>query len=201
MTHRSMLLEGAQSIEIRSGADVHVIGWDAPTLKASTQGFWGLTLERRGDVIRVSLGGTGEVRVPRGLPVQVYSGRSAVVEGLSGSVQIYAGWNLTLRSDAVLLQARAGGAMDVACARIAADLVKVSAGRDLRWQVADLADVRLGVHDIGGWWEIAFGAGLRPVQLNSGGDVCVVTDQPYRVTTPNGIVGQVETPTTLAPAS
>lgn len=201
MTYRTLPLHGAQSIEIRAGADVHVIGWDDVAVRAHTTSFLGVSVERRGDVIRVSFGGSGDVRVPRDLPLQVHAGRSATIDGIAGPTTAYAGWNLSLRSTGTLLQASSGGWMDLACDRIAPDLAKVSAGRDLRWQVADLADVRLGVHDIGGWWEIAFGAGSRPIQLNSGGDVCVVTDQTYRVTTPNGIVGQVETPTAPASAS
>lgn len=195
MTQRSMPLEGAQLIEVRAGVDVRVIGTDASTIHVSSQGFWGLTLERRGDVIRVSLGGTGEVRVPRGVPLQVHAGRSADIEGVTGVVQAYTGWNLTLNTTATLLQASAGGAMSLVCARLGSDLIKVSTGRDLRWQVAELTDIRLGIHDIGGRWEIAFGSGARALQLNSGGDVIIVTTQPYRVTSPNGIVGLVETPT------
>ncbi len=200
MTQRSMPLEGAQSIEVRAGVDVHVLGTDAPTVHVSSQGFWGLTIERRGDVIRVSLGGTGEVRVPRGVPLQVHAGRSATIEGVTDVVQAYTGWNLNLTSTATLLQASAGGAMSLVCARLGPDLAKVGVGRDLRWQVAELNDVRLAIHDIGGRWEIAFGSGSRALQLNAGGDVTIVTSQPYRVTSPNGIVGLVETPAPASPA-
>ncbi len=201
MTQRSMPLEGAQSIEIRAGVDARVIGTDTSTVHVSSQGFWGLALERRGDVIRVSLGGTGEVRVPRGVALQVHAGRSAHIEGVTGVVQAYTGWNLTLASTATLLQASAGGAVSLACARLGPDLIKVNAGRDLRWQVAELNDVRLGIHDIGGRWEIAFGSGSRALQLNAGGDVTIVTMQPYRVTSPNGVVGLVETPAPATGAS
>lgn len=201
MTQRSMPLEGAQSIEVRAGVDVRVIGTDSAIVHVSSQGFWGLTLERRGDVIRVSLGGTGEVRVPRGVPLQVHAGRSADIEGITGVVQAYTGWNLNLTSTATLLQASAGGAMRLVCARLGPDLTKVSAGRDLRWEVAELGDIRLGIHDVGGRWEIAFGSGRRALQLNSGGDVTIVTAQPYRVTSPDGVVGLVEGPMPAAGAS
>jgi hypothetical protein len=40
-----------------------------------------------------------------------------------------------------------------------------------------------------------FGAGTRALKLESGGDVVIVTDRPYRVASPNGITGLIERPT------
>lgn len=200
MTTRKLPLNGARAIEIRGGADVRVLGWDEDTVQAATTSFFGLTLERRGDLIRVSLGGSGDVHVPRAVALQVHATRSAEITGMTGDVSAYTGAHLTVQTTGTLQPSGAGGRLSLACARLAPEIQSLGAGRDLRFQVDEPLDLHLQIQDVGGRWAIAFGAGTRALKLESGGDVVIVTDRPYTVASPNGITGLIERPTAAGAA-
>jgi hypothetical protein len=147
------------------------------------------------EVIEVQIGGTGEVLVPFESHLKVYAGKDIDVQGIQGQVDAYSGLSLKLRDVNILGNASAGWAMNIACKTIMGNDVTFGAGRDLRFQVADLTSARLRVKDIGGYWEARIGGGEKSVYLKSGGDVTFVTDQKVEALPPNYILGKIEKPT------
>ncbi len=84
--------------------------------------------------------------------------------------------------------------MDLDCATLAGDVVKFSAGRDLRFYVHDLSNTKIIVDDLRGCWEGVIGDGRRQIQLQAGGDAILVTDQPVVAQPPDQVLGQIELP-------
>lgn len=147
------------------------------------------------EVIEVQMAGSGEVLVPFDSSVKVYAGKDIDVHGIRGQVDAFASLNLNIENAYRLGNASAGGAMNIDCETMLGNDVTFSAGRDLRFHVADLTSARLRVKDIGGYWEARIGGGERSVYLKSGGDVTFVTDQQVEALPPNYILGQIEKPT------
>lgn len=147
------------------------------------------------DVIEVQTSGSGEVLVPFDSNLKVYAGRDIDIRDIKGQVDAYSSANLHLKNVDQLGNASAGGTMDIDCQTMSGKDVTFSAGRDLRFQVADLTSVRLRVKDIGGYWEARIGEAEKSVYLKSGGDVTFVTDQDVQALPPNYILGKIEKPT------
>jgi hypothetical protein len=146
------------------------------------------------DAIQVSVGGDATVRVPYSSTVKVYGGRGVEVRDIRGSVTVYAGRDVRVRNVHMLVHATAGRGMDLECESLAGNDVEFSAGRDLRFYVRDLNDVRLMVDDLGGYWEGVIGNGRTRVRLKAGGDVTVVTDRDVVAQPPDYVVGKLERP-------
>jgi hypothetical protein len=148
------------------------------------------------EVIEVQISGSGEVLVPFGSNLKVYAGKDIDVRGIRGQVDAFASLNLNLQDVDRLGNVSAGGTMNIDCQTMTGSDVTFSAGRDLRFHVADLNSVRLRVKDIGGYWEARVGGGESAVYLKSGGDVTFVTDQKVEPLPPNYILGKIEKPIT-----
>jgi hypothetical protein len=146
------------------------------------------------DAIRVQSGGDVLVRLPFDSTLKVYGGRDVEVRAVRGAVTAYAGRDLRVHNVQTLAYASAGGAMDLDCGVLAGEDVTLSAGRDMRFHVRELRDATIGVDDLGGYWEAVVGEGARRIRLQAGGDVVLVTDQPVRSASPNGLLGQIEPP-------
>ncbi len=142
------------------------------------------------EVIDVQIGNSGMVHVPRGCDVLVYAGRDIEVSGLRGTLAAYAGSDLKIRDVQTLVQASAGGAMDLECETVLGDSLKFTAGSNLRWFIRRLIDVTYLIDDLGGYWEAAIGAGHVKIRLQGGGDVTLVTDQPIH----GDVLGKIERP-------
>jgi len=153
-----------------------------------------LKLEWRGDTIEVHLGDSGEVRVPVGSSLKVYAGKSADVRNIRGRVVATAGRDLRLQGVQVLTHASAGGSMDLDCDRLEGDNFKFEAGRDLRFFIRNLANAKLMINDLGGYWEAVLGDGRTQIRLKAGGDVTLVTDQDITSQPPYDVIGKVERP-------
>lgn len=145
-------------------------------------------------IVEVRIGGSGEVLAPFESNVKVYAGKDIDVQGIQGQVDAFAGLNLNIRNVEGLGNVSAGGAMSIDCQTMLGKDVTFNAGRDLRFQVADLTSARLRVKDIGGYWEARIGNGERLITLKSGGDVTLVTDQNVESLPPNYILGKIERP-------
>jgi hypothetical protein len=195
MTQRSIQAGLTPNVTVRAGGDVTVTGLEGDRVLATTEGRWGLKVERRGDVIEVQLGGSGEVRTPLGSNVKVYAGKSAEVRDIQGSVTTYAGRDLRTRNVHTLVHASAGGAMDLDCETVEGDDVKLEAGGDVRCHIRQLTDATLMINDLGGYWEGLIGDGRVKVRLKAGGDVTLVTDQEVSAQPPDYVVGTIERPT------
>ncbi len=153
-----------------------------------------LTDKKTDEVIEIQMSGSGQVLVPFDSNLKVYAGRDIDIQDIQGHVDAYSSANLHLKNVDQLGNASAGGAMDIDCQTMSGKDVTFSAGRDLRFHVADLTSVRLRVKDIGGYWEARVGEAEKSVYLKSGGDVTFVTDQDVRALPPNYILGKIEKP-------
>jgi hypothetical protein len=223
MTQRSIFAHTNETIIIKAGGSVTIRGQEGDRLIAEASGFGGLVVERHGEseigraraavgehvlfdvhlklpgssqneVIEVKIGGSGEVLVPFESNIKVYAGKDIDVQGLKGQVDAFAGLNLKIMDVYSLGNISAGGSTDVDARTMTGKDVTFSAGRDLRFHVADLTSLRLRVKDIGGYWEARIGSGEKGVYLKSGGDVTFVTDQQVEPLPPNYILGRIERP-------
>jgi hypothetical protein len=145
------------------------------------------------NAIEVQLG-SGRVQVPRGSRLKVYAGGSVALSGVSGPVSVYSGRDVRLSGVGVLAHASAGRALDIDCQKLEGETLKLTAGRDLRLYVRELADARLLVSDLGGEWQGLIGSGRVTLRLNSGGDVTLVTDREVVAQGPDFVIGRVEKP-------
>lgn len=146
------------------------------------------------NAIQVKMGGSGKVYVPGGSTVKVYAGSNVMVQNLRGSVTVSAGGSVQLRRVHALVHASAGRGLDVDCETLAAEDVKCTSGRDLRFYIHDLSDTKIAVNDLGGYWEGVIGTGQRKVRLNAGGDVTLVTRQEVKGQPPDYTLGNIESP-------
>lgn len=223
MTQRSVFAGTNPTIIIRVGGSIIVKGQVGDRLVAETSAG-GLSVERRSeseigraraavgervlfdirlklpgsteskDVIEVKLGGNGEVLVPFESNLKVYAGRDIDVRSIRGQVDAYAGLDLDLQDVDRLGNVSSGGAMNIDCRTMAGSEVTFSAGRDLRFHVADLTSAHVRVKDIGGYWEARIGVGEKSIYLKAGGDVTFVTDQDVEPLPPDYILGKIERP-------
>lgn len=146
------------------------------------------------DVIEVQIGGNGEVRVPLGSNVKIYAGRDIDVRGVRGVVDAYAGARVRMQDVYCLGNASAGWTMDLDCQTLLGEQVEFKSGSDLRFCIRELANARVRVKDLGGYWEGRIGAGEKTIYLKCAGDVTLVTDQAVEALPPNYILGRIEKP-------
>ena len=146
------------------------------------------------EIITVQMGGSGEVLVPFGASLKVYSGGDISVQAVRGLVDAYAGAGVGLHDVYCLGNASAGASMDLDCETMLATDAVFKSGGDIRFHVRDLAGARVRVKDLGGYWEAQIGAGEKSVYLKSGGDVTLVTDRPVEALPPNYVLGRIEKP-------
>jgi hypothetical protein len=146
------------------------------------------------DVIEVQIGASGEVLVPRGSNLKIYSGLDIDVQDVQGIVDAYSGRKLNMHNVNCVGNASAGGAMNLECQTMLATTAECKAGSDLRFLIRDLHSARLQVKDLGGYWEALIGAGEKSVTLKCGGDVTLVTDQKVEPLPPNYVLGKIEKP-------
>jgi len=146
------------------------------------------------EVIEVKMGTSGEVFVPFSSNLKIYAGKDIDVQSVRGQVDAFSGRNLGMVNVTCLGNASAGRSMQIDCQSMLGSDVTYTAGRDLRFHVADLTSTRLRVKDIGGYWEARIGAGEKSVYLKSGGDVTLVTDQKVEAQPPEFILGKIEKP-------
>ncbi len=144
------------------------------------------------EVIEVQIGSNGKVLVPLGSRVKIYAGTNAEASDLHGSLAIFAGGSVRVRSVHAMIHGSAGGAFDVECETVDGNEVKLEAGRDLRCYIRDLTSARVVVSDLGGNWEGKIGEGKVTLQLKAGGDVTLVTDQNVEPVPPFNVLGQIE---------
>ena len=158
---------------------------------ATTENRWGLKVERRGERIKVEGRGSCTVRLPFSSEVPIYTGKDAEICDIQNRIAIAsAGGHLTIERSNRLAHAESGRSMKIDCSDFEADKIKFEAGGNIRCHIANLADTRVIIQDLGGKWELGFGNKRRTLQLKCGGDVTLVTDQ-----TPNEIpevFGQIE---------
>ncbi len=195
MTQRMIQAGLTPTLIVRASGTVQVAGRASDRVVASSEGRWGLKVKRRGDTIEVEIGGSGELQVPLQSSVKVYAGQSVGVENIGGSTTIYAGGQGYLRGVGTLVHAATGGALEIECERVAGDDVRCTAGRDLRCFIRSLADAKLMIDDLGGYWEGLIGNGRTKIRLKAGGDVTLVTDQTVVAQPPHYILGTIERPT------
>src|ERR1041385_5670908 len=148
----------------------------------------GLGEKQENEIIEVQMGGSGEVLIPFESNIKVYAGKDIHVQRIKGQVDAYSGLSLDLKDVYRLGNASAGWIMNIDCQTIVGNDVTFSAGRDLRFHVADLTSVRLRVKDLGGYWEARIGSGEKSVYLKSGGEVTFVTDQKVEPLPPDYIL-------------
>lgn len=146
------------------------------------------------EVIKVQLGGSGEVLVPFDANVKVYTGKDIDVQGVRGLVDSYGGAKIRLREVYCLGNASAGSSMDLDCQTMLAQDAEFTAGSDIHFHVKELTSARIRVKDLGGYWEARIGAGEKSVYLKSGGDVTIITDQQVEALPPHYILGKIEKP-------
>ncbi len=153
-------------------------------------------------VTEVQLGGHGKVQVPFESQVKIYAGHNVSAHDLRGNVAVYAGGNVRLHQVRTLGHASAGGALDLDCEQLGAGDLKFTAGRDVRFAVRTLPEIRLIVHDLGDRWEAMVGGaadnGENPRRakglIKAGGDFTIVPDQELIPQSPYFILGNVEKP-------
>lgn len=146
------------------------------------------------EVINVQFGGGGEVLVPFGANVKIYTGRDIDAQNIQGLVDAYSGGKVSLKNIYCLGHASAGASMQIDCQTMLAQEAEYKSGGDIRFQVRELTSVRIRVKDLGGYWEGRIGAAEKSVYLKSGGDVTLVTDQAVEALPPNYVLGKIETP-------
>jgi len=152
----------------------------------------GLRNVAENEVIDVKLGSDGKVLVPRNAIVKIYAGKAATASNLTGPVDIVAGSNIIVTHVHTLGQASAGRNLDLTSDELAPGDLKFSAGRDIRFNVRTLTDVRLIIHDLGGKWEASVGNGQNRILLKAGGDITLVTDQELTALAPHYLLGKIE---------
>jgi hypothetical protein len=194
MTQRTIQAGWAPTVIIRASGTVQVEGRANDRVLASSEGRWGLKVKRRGDIIEVDIGGSGQVQVPLQSSVKVYASQSIEIRNIGGSATIYAGGHGYLRAVNTLIQAATGGALEIECERVEGHDVRCTAGRDLRCFIRGLADARLMINDLGGYWEAVVGSGRTKIRLKAGGDVTLVTDQTIIAQPPHYMLGRIERP-------
>jgi hypothetical protein len=197
MTQRSIQAGWAPTVIVRAGGTVKLEGHASDRVLAEAEDRWGLKVKRRGATIEVQIGRSGELLVPLQSSVKVYAGQSVGVQNIGGSATIYAGGHAFLRDVHTLAHASCGGALEIECERVEGDDVRCSAGRELRCFIRSLADAKLMIDDLGGYWEGLIGDGRTRIRLKAGGDVTLVTDQTIVAQPPQYILGKIERPSTF----
>jgi hypothetical protein len=192
MTQRSILSGKVPQVIIRSGTNVSVKGWDSDRILAESSGIWRLQIKRKKEAIEIEIGGSGQVMLPFESSIRVYSGKSAEVEGVKGKLVVVSGLDLHIREGNILVQASAGGMMDLDCRTVEGEELKISAGRDLRFRLRDLHDVHYLINDLGGKWQTILGNGSTTIQLTAGGDVTLASSQSITGQPPDFLIGKVE---------
>jgi hypothetical protein len=192
MTQRSILSGRTPQIIIRSGTNVTVKGWDSDRILAESSGIWGLQIKRIKNAIEVQIGGSGQVLIPHESSIKVYSGKSAEVEAVNGTLVVVAGLDLRISEGNILIHASAGRTMDLDCRTVEGPVLKLSAGRDLRCRIRDLKDVRYLINDLGGKWQTILGDGSTTIELTAGGDVTLAASQVITGEPPDFLIGKVE---------
>jgi hypothetical protein len=195
MTQRSILSGTAPVVVIHVGMDVVVHGVESDRVTVEANGWWGLELEKVQDEIKVQLGISGRVDVPYNSHVTVFAGKSIQIDGVRGDISAVTGLRVTIREGGRLMQASAGGSMDIDCAALGEREMKLEAGRDLRLWIRDLDSAHFFVTDLGGDWEGTIGAGEVLLTLHAGGDVTLVTEHEVTALPPHFILGKIEKPT------
>jgi hypothetical protein len=225
MTQRSILAGTNPTVIIKAGASVTVKGVDGDLVTANTESKWGLKVEKRSEaefararaavgetvlfdwrfkkpganddeIIEVQLGASGEVQVPFGSNLKIYTGKDIDVQNIRGQVDAFSGLKLNAQDIHCIGTASAGGSMSLDCETMLGDKVEFGAGGDIRFHIHDLTSAHIRVKDLGGFWEARIGAGERSVSLKCGGDVTLVTDQKVEPLPPNYILGKIEKPST-----
>lgn len=194
MTERTIIAGSTPQVIIRAGRDVTVKGYDSDRVLAGTSGNWGLQLKRKRRAIEVQIGGNGQVLVPFGSSVTVYSGRNAEIQAIGGTVSAVSGLDLNIVECNILQQASAGGKMSIDCRTVAAQEMKLAAGWHLRCWIRDLKNVRYQIDDLGGKWQAIFGDGRTVLRLKAGGDVSVISEEAAAYQPEDGPYGKVERP-------
>jgi hypothetical protein len=223
MTQRSILAGTNPTVVIKAGASVTVKGVEGDLVTASTESKWGLKVEKRSEaefararaavgetvlfdwrfkkpggsddeVIEVQLGASGEVLVPFGANLKIYSGKDIDVQGIRGQVDAFSRLKLNAQNIYCIGTASAGWSMNLDCETMLGDKVEFGAGGDLRFHIHDLTSAYIRVKDLGGFWEAKIGAGERSVSLKCGGDVTLVTDQKVEPLPPDYVLGKIEKP-------
>ena len=194
MTQRMIQAGWAPTVIVRASGTVQVAGHASDRVVAKSEGRWGLKLKRRGDIIEVEIGGSGEVQIPLQSSVKVYAGQSVEVRNIGGSAALYAGGHGYLRGVSTLVHAATGGALEIECERVEGDDIRCIAGRDLRCFIRNLANAKLMINDLGGYWEGVVGKGRAKIRLKAGGDVTLVTDQTVVAQPPHYVLGKIERP-------
>jgi len=224
MTQRSILAGTNPAVVIKAGTSVTVRGVEGDLVTAESEDKWGLKVEKRSEaefararaavgevvlfdwrfkkpgaqndeeVIEVQLGGSGEVLVPFGSNLKIYSGKDIDVQEIRGQVDAFSGLKLNVQDVYRVGNASAGRAMNLDCETMLGDKVEFQAGGDLRFHVRDLTSAHIRVKDLGGFWEARIGDGTKSVSLKCGGDVTLVTDQKVEPLPPNFILGKIERP-------
>lgn len=223
MTQRSIFSGSEPDVIIKAGGSVTVIGFEGDRVSASTPSRWGLQVEKHGvseigrarvavgekvlfdlhlnkpgrkggEVFEIKLGGGGEVLVPYGASVKVYAGKDIEVKGIHARLDAYSGGKIILQDVYCLGIASAGWTMDLDCQTLLAASAEFNAGSDIRFHVEDLKSALIKITDTGGHWEARIGDGEKSVNLKSGGDVTLVTDQEVQALPPNYILGRIEKP-------
>lgn len=192
MLERSTTAGNAPFVIVRAGSDIAVEGWDSDRVLAATEDRWGLKLERKRSSVEISAGGNCTIKVPFGSTVKVYTGHSAHVSAIRGSVAVFAGGSTVLTGVQRLTHLSAGFDTSIDCEEIEGDHVKFTSGRDLRFLWRNLTNTSIYLKDSGGPWQAVFGDGAKRIELKAGGIVTLVTDQ-----TPNStsaVIGQIERP-------
>jgi hypothetical protein len=195
MRQRMIQAGWTPTVIVRASGTVQVAGRTSDRVVANSEGRWGLKIKRRGDTIEVEIGGSGELEIPLQSSVKVYAGHSVGVRNIGGSATIYAGGHAYLRGVGTLIHAATGGALEIECERVAGEDLRCSAGGDLRCFIRSLADAKLMIDDLGGYWEGVVGNGRTKIRLKAGGDVTLVTDQTVVAQPPHYILGKIERPT------
>lgn len=194
MTQRTIVAGITPNVIIKAVASVTVKGGDGDRVIAGTDGRWGLKVERKKENIEVQIGNNGTVFVPLASNIKVYAGKNIDIQGVKGTVDGYAGLDLTVQDVHCLGHASAGGKMDVDSQTICDENISFSAGSDLRFHIQTLANAHIRVNDLGGYWEGRIGDGRQIITLKAGGDVTLVTDQEVEALPPNYILGKIERP-------
>jgi len=179
MTTRTILIGENPTVIIRAGGSARIEGTDTDRVTASTESRWGLKVERRGDRIEVEAGGSCTVRLPFSSEVKVYAGKDAEILDIRNRIALASvGGHLTIERANRLAHAQCGRSMNIDCAEFEGDNIKFEAGGNIRCHIANLADTRVMIQDLGGKWELGFGSKRRTLQLKCGGDVTLVAAQP-----------------------
>jgi hypothetical protein len=222
MTQRSILAGLNPTVIIKAGASVTVKGVDGDLVTANTQSKWGLKVEKRSaaefararaavgetvlfdwrfkkpgaenneEIIEVQLGASGEVQVPFGSNLKIYSGKDIDVQCIRGQVDAFSGLKLNAQDIYCIGTASSGGSMNLDCETMFGDKVEFGAGGDLRFHIHDLTSAHIRIKDLGGFWEAKIGAGEKSVSLKCGGDVTLVTDQKVEPLPPDYVLGKIE---------